>query len=160
MEWLVYTEHFLQFPVYNKCCIGFAISISLSLAETTILYQLWQEMDCADAGKQVANSVLYPQMTSPEDAGNRAAQEVTEPPVWALLDCWGQGGMNWPSFVAREQRGSSEGFFTFTEVETWQYHSLPASSPTKRKQGKHEILSFFSPKDIPDKHNTFKNFAF
>ena len=53
--------------------------------------------------------------------------------------------MNWPSFVAREQRGSSEGFFTFTEVETWQYHSLFQHPPPKKKTsvGKHEILSFF-----------------
>ena len=42
MEWLVYTERFLQFPVHNKCCIGFAISISLSLlTETMILRRFY-----------------------------------------------------------------------------------------------------------------------
>ena len=46
MEWLVCTEHFLQFPAHNKGCIVFAISISLSLlTEMRILYRLWQEMD-------------------------------------------------------------------------------------------------------------------
>lgn len=71
-------------------------------------------------------------MMSPEDTGTRAEQEVTERSLGTFRLCCA-GGMNWPSFVAREQRGSPEGFLSFTEAETWQYHSLFQHPPPKKK---------------------------